>query len=166
MPILNKKAGYPLDTPLELYEEVKPNMVERIEDLEAPLNKVLDELMDGDIIVFQRADLTLGPECELPNVKEYFKDLLFRVEVTFCDKTNPTDPGFIIELSLKMNYEQIAQAVATRLGTDPYLIQFFKNQSYRDGPAGPLRCNYDGTLKDILVYYKPRQPKKIYYQQV
>ncbi|CAG2121900.1 unnamed protein product, partial [Medioppia subpectinata] len=119
-----------------------------------------------DIIVFQRADLNLGPECELPNVKEYFKDLLFRVEVTFCDKTNPTDVGFIIELSLKMNYEQIANAVAQRLGTDPYLIQFFKNQSYRDGPAGPLRCNYDGTLKDILVYYKPRQPKKIYYQQL
>ena len=105
-------------------------MVERIEDLEAPLNKVLDELMDGDIIVFQRADLNLGPECELPNVKEYFKDLFFRVELTFCDKTNPTDPGFTMELSLKMNYEQIANAVAQRLGTDPYLIQFFKNQRF------------------------------------
>ncbi|XP_054155064.1 ubiquitin carboxyl-terminal hydrolase 7-like [Oppia nitens] len=166
IPILNSKAGYPSDTPLELYEEVKPNLVERIEDLDAPLNKVLDELMDGDIIVFQRADFNLGPECELPNVKEYFKDLFFRVEVTFCDKTNPTDAGFTIELSLKMNYEQIANAVAQRLGTDPYLIQFFKNQSYRDGPGGPLRCNYDGTLKDILIFYKPRQPKKIYYQQL
>lgn len=45
-------------------------------------------------------------------------------------------------------------------------LQFIVNHSYRDGPAGPLRCNYDGTLKDILIFYKPRQPKKIYYQQV
>lgn len=103
-------------------------MVERIEDLEQPLNKVLDELMDGDIIVFQRADLNLGPEVELPNVKEYFKDLFYRVEVTFCDKTIPNDQGFTMELSLKMNYDQIANAVAQRLGTDPYLIQFFKTQ--------------------------------------
>lgn len=47
-------------------------MVERIGDLELPLEKVLDELMDGDIIVFQRADLNLAG-CELPTVKEYFR---------------------------------------------------------------------------------------------
>ena len=27
-----------------------------------------------------------------------------------------------------------------------------------------IKCNFDGTLKDILVYYKPRQMKKIFYQ--
>ncbi|RWS24472.1 ubiquitin carboxyl-terminal hydrolase 7-like protein, partial [Leptotrombidium deliense] len=164
IPILNKKAGFPIDTPLELYEEVKPNMVERIEDNDQPLNKVLEELMDGDIIVFQRADLNLGPDCELPTVKDYFKDLYNRVEVTFCDKTIPNDSGFTMELSLKMNYDHIANAVAQRLGTDPYLIQFYKPQSYRDGPSGPIKCNYDGTLKDILFFCKPRQPKKLYYQ--
>ena len=103
-------------------------MVEQIEDLEQPLNKVLEELMDGDIIVFQRTDV--GAECELPTVKDYFKDLVLRVEVTFCDKSVPSDAGFTMELSLKMNYEQIACAVAQRLGTDPYLIQFFKPTGY------------------------------------
>lgn len=38
-----------------LYEEVKPNIVDPIEDLDLPLEKVLEELMDGDIIVFQKA---------------------------------------------------------------------------------------------------------------
>lgn len=163
LPILNKKAGFEPDTLLDLYEEVKPSSVEKFSDLDQPLNKVLDELMDGDIIVFQKADFDPA-DLELPTVKDYYKDLYFRVEVIFCDKTVPNDPGFSIELSLKMTYDQIAQAVAQRLGTDPYLIQFFKPTGYRDAPSGPIRCNFEGTLKDILVYYKMKQQKKLYYQ--
>jgi ubiquitin carboxyl-terminal hydrolase 7 len=102
----------------------------------------------------------------LPTVKDYFRDLFHRVEVTFCDKTISNDTGFTMELSQKMNYEQIAAAVAQRLGTEPDLIQFYKPQGYRDGPSGAIKCNYDGTLKDLLVFYKPRQPKKLYYQQL
>lgn len=41
IPILNERAGFPLDTELDLYEEIKPNMVERIENLNEPLEKVL-----------------------------------------------------------------------------------------------------------------------------
>lgn len=37
--------------------------------------------MDGDIIVFQRADLIDDPSLELPTCPEYFKDYSFRVEV-------------------------------------------------------------------------------------
>ena len=37
---------------------------------------------------------------------------------------------------------------------------------YRDGPGNPLRHNYEGTLWDLLQFFKPRQPKKLYYQQV
>lgn len=162
LPILNKKAGFEPDTLLDLYEEVKLTSVEKIADLDQPLNKVLDELMDGDIIVFQKAEY--DPDLELPTVKDYFRDLSFRVEVTFCDKSVPNDPGFSIELSQKMNYDQIAQAVAQRLDTDPYLIQFFKPTGYRDAPSGPIRCNFEGTLKDILIFYKSKQPKKLYYQ--
>ena len=58
----------------------------------------------------------------------YFRDLFYRVEVTFCDKTLPNDPGFNVELSQRMNYDQLARIVAQRLGTDPYLLQFFKSQ--------------------------------------
>lgn len=51
---------------------MKPNVVERIENIDMPLEKVLDELMDGDIIVFQRADLNFA-DYELPTAKEYFR---------------------------------------------------------------------------------------------
>ncbi|XP_064603934.1 ubiquitin carboxyl-terminal hydrolase 7-like isoform X2 [Liolophura sinensis] len=165
LPELCSRARFPRDTPLILFEEVKPNMLERLETFDLPLEKALDELMDGDIIVFQKDEL----DCEtyeLPTAKDYFRDLYFRIDVTFCDKTNPSDTGFTLELSLRMNYDQIAKAVALHLQTDPYLLQFFKSQGYRDGPGNAIRCTFDGTLKDLLTCSKPRQPRKLYYQQL
>lgn len=165
IPILNERAGFEPECELILYEEIKPNIVERIEEYDKPLERVLEELMDGDIILFQKDD----PEemtGDLSTCRDYFRDLFHRVEVTFIDKTIVNDPGFTMELSQRMNYDQMAKAVAQRLDTDPYLLQFFKSQNYRDGPGNPLRCTFEGTLKDLLVYFKPRQQKKIYYQQL
>ena len=64
-----------------LYEEIKPNMLEKIEDLDKPLEHVLEELMDGDIIVFQK-DPGLQERTQqyrLPTSREYFRDLFYRV---------------------------------------------------------------------------------------
>ncbi|CAG2239267.1 UBP15 [Mytilus edulis] len=165
LPDLCRRAGFPVGTPLLLFEEVKPNMVERIESHDLPIEKSLEELMDGDIIVFQKDGLDIH-QYDLPTARDYFKDLYYRVEVIFCDKAIPNDPGFSLDLSLRMNYEQMANAVATYLQTDPYLLQFFKPQSYREGPGNPIRCTYEGNLKDLLLYAKPRQPRKLYYQQL
>lgn len=41
-------------TILYVLQEVKPNLTERIQDYDVSLDKALDELMDGDIIVFQK----------------------------------------------------------------------------------------------------------------
>ena len=49
-----ERAGFQQETSLILYEEVKPNLTERIQDYDVSLDKALDELMDGDIIVFQK----------------------------------------------------------------------------------------------------------------
>lgn len=37
---------------------------------------------------------------------------------------------------------------------------------YKDSPGHPLRCTFDGTLKDLLVCPKPKGIKKIFYQQL
>jgi len=71
IPILNERAGFPPDTELALYEEIKPNLVEKIDNLTEPLEKVLEELMDGDIIVFQKEGD--NEMYELPTCREYFK---------------------------------------------------------------------------------------------
>lgn len=165
VPELNRKAGFLVNTPLLIFEEVKPNLIERLEDLSLPIEKLLDELMDGDIIVFQRED-DGNANYEFPTAKEYFRDLFYQVEVTFCDKQVINDPGFTLELSIRMNYDQMAHAVAQHLNCDPYYLQFFKSQGYRDGPGNPVKCTFEGSLKDLLIYTKPRQPKKVYYQQL
>jgi len=67
-----------------------------------------------------------------------YSDLFYRTEVTFCDKQVFNDPGFTLELSQKMNYDQVANAVAQHLNTDPYLLQFFRSQGYH-----LLQCNDD-----------------------
>ena len=60
------------------------------------------------------------------NTIYFCRDLYYRIDVTFCDKAIPNDPGFTLELSQRMNYDQMANAVARHLSTDPYLLQFFK----------------------------------------
>lgn len=166
LPKLCALASIPTDSELILWEEIKPNMLERIEDTNQPLEHILEELMDGDIIVFQK-DPGENHNFELPTARDYFRDLFYKVEVNFCDKNIPNDVGFNLELSQRMNYEQLAKKVGAHLDTDPYLLQFFKTMSYsRDGPGHPLRCNYEGTLKDLLVYFRPKQVKRIYYQRL
>lgn len=85
-------------------------------------------ITDGDVIIFEKKyrDETL----ELPTCDDYFRDLLYRIEVTFVDKTNPNDVGFSLELSQRMTYDQMASAVGQKINVNPYEIQFFKCQKW------------------------------------
>ncbi|KAK3717321.1 hypothetical protein QZH41_011551 [Actinostola sp. cb2023] len=154
LPFLCEQAGLPQGTPLMLFEEVKMYYAEQIKDLNESLEKGVEELTDGDIICYQRQ----------VNITIIEGDLHNQVEVLFCDKNNFSDPGFTVMLSKRMTYMQVAKAVAAHVEVDPMKIQFFKGQIYRDAPGNPLPCTYDGTLRDLLIYYKPRGPKKLYYQ--
>jgi len=51
-------------------QEVKPNLVEEISPQTASLEKILDELMDGDILVFQRNEADLHDHA---TAKSYFR---------------------------------------------------------------------------------------------
>lgn len=164
VPDLVQRASLPAGTPLAIYEEIRPNYLEKVDDLEKPLEHVLEELMDGDIIVFQKA--TADGNYRLPTCHDYFRDLFYKVEVTFVDKNNQNDPGFTLTLSQRTEYDQMVNAAAKYLEVDPTYLQFFKTQSYREAPGHALRCTYDGTLKDLLVYFRPKQPKKMFYQKL
>lgn len=124
-PIVREKAGLPKGTPIALYEEEVHNMLRDVKDYDRLLFEVINHLADGDIFVFHREDVP--PDPEFPTIRDYYNDLQQRVEVLFCDKNNPSDPGVLIELSLKMDYHQWANALAVRLGTDAALLQFYKN---------------------------------------
>jgi len=55
-------------------QEVKPNLVEETDESKynLPIEKSLDELMDGDILIFQKSCPNLNSYA-LPTPKEYFR---------------------------------------------------------------------------------------------
>jgi len=166
VPILNAKVGLRANTPLILYEEVRPDCCNLVDDQNKSLKEVLEDLMSGDIICFQKDDIsTYSKSVKLPTVVDYFRDLNNRIEVVLCDKNIPNDTGFVLELSKDMNYDELSKAVAQRLNTEPDLIQFYKIQSsYRTEPSQPIKCNFDGTLKELFPAQKPRLARKLFYQ--
>ena len=55
------------------------------------------------------------------------RDLQNRVEVLFCDKNVVNDPGFIVNLSLRMNYMQVCFSFLFLSGP---VSLFFKNGTW------------------------------------
>ncbi len=72
----------------------------------------------------------------------------------------------IFKISPSLIPPQMVTAVAKHLDVDPTYLQFFKAQTYRDAPGQALRCTFDGTLKDLLVFCRPKVPKRMFYQQL
>ena len=81
----------------------------------------------------------------MPFCHDYLKEVCSEVQVTFLDKTSPSDPGFSLTLRKKMNYKQFASAAAQRLGVDPNSLKFF----FHDKTA--IGCNCPLTLMQILI---------------
>ncbi|XP_046648713.1 ubiquitin carboxyl-terminal hydrolase 7-like isoform X3 [Daphnia pulicaria] len=163
IPSLRQRAGLPPHTQLELYEEVKPGMIDTIEHIDKPLETNLEELMDGDIICYQKYDPEVMGSL-LGTLKKNFYDLLHRIEVTFCDKTNPLDvTGFTLSMSEDLGYDQVARLVGDRIGYPPNMLQFFKSQGYREGPGPSIRYHWETSLKEMVTSAKVKQPKKLFY---
>lgn len=148
-PYMWERAGLSPNTPLLLYEEVKPNLIERI-DPNLQLGEV-DEIRDGDIICFQRANLPF-PRLSFPTVDEYFRELYNRCEISFYDKNMPTDPGFTLTLNQRMTYMEMAQAVGQHLNVEPRMLQFFRPQltTQRNFSQFPIRSTIEGCLRDFV----------------
>ncbi|KAJ3011309.1 hypothetical protein HKX48_006911, partial [Thoreauomyces humboldtii] len=124
IPFLVKKANLPEDTPLKLFEEIKPDMIDLLKP-KATFSS--GELGDGDILCFQR-DLTPQEAAELPDpnqaeIPAYFEALRNRVTVTFKEKGHDRENGTSIVLSKKMNYANIATQLAKRIGAEAEKIR-------------------------------------------
>ena len=55
-----------------ILQEVKPNFLEELPSHDLPMEKMLEELMDGDIIVFQKYEPDAN-HYDLPTAKDYFR---------------------------------------------------------------------------------------------
>lgn len=92
---LNGRMGWPRDTELVLYQEQGMKVLSLQESLDQAIQP---ELVDGEILIFERKEEeAVMAEYELPTVQDYFRDLMYRVEVTFVDKTIPNDAGWVFD---------------------------------------------------------------------
>ncbi|ORY71585.1 uncharacterized protein BCR38DRAFT_331168 [Pseudomassariella vexata] len=175
VPILSKKMGWgeklPPGEQLAMWEEIKPSM---IETLKAKQSLKAAELQDGDIICFQRvperkaSGEILGKITRLgdkpsdgvvkrwdhfDDARDFYdflcwkKDVRFYPHPTRCDKEYDS---FILTLSSKISYDQLAERVADGLKVDPTHIRFWSVNATSGNPKGPIRRTANQTLHQIL----------------
>eukprot|EP00127_Corallochytrium_limacisporum_P005023 Clim_evm19s197 gene=Clim_evmTU19s197 len=163
-PQMRTLANLPESTPLAVYEEVKPQMIEPC----GPDRTLREcELQNGDILVFMKdkdgmdmdengATATgSGANVRLPDPPAFFEDLGLRIKVTFkelnTDANTKESKDFELELSKAMDYKTVATAVSRHLGLDSDQIQITGYSYVHDRPMHTFprdsMLNLDQMLK-------------------
>lgn len=157
VPIINKTMGWPLNTNLRLWEEIKPFMIDNV-----PLDRTIleSELFNGDIITFEKIESPEFYETQIPpggfqQPSEYYDFLCLRVKIRFHHRSDPeiekdgifdtsssSMEDYVIWISKKASYEQMAVKLAEHINVDPNHLQFFVV-----GSNGQLR----GAVKRVNV---------------
>jgi ubiquitin carboxyl-terminal hydrolase 7 len=177
VPIISKKMGWgdklPSGEQLMMWEEIKPTM---IETLKAKQSLKAAELQDGDIVCFQRVpDRKASGEIlgKIPRLnekptdvgatrrwdhfddaREFYDFLFWKRDIRFYPHPTRCDPkeheSFILTLSSKIGYDQLAERVADRLKVDPTHLRFFTVNAANGTPKGPVRRAPNQMLHQIL----------------
>jgi ubiquitin carboxyl-terminal hydrolase 7 len=174
VPDFNKKKGFPVNTPLILFEEIKPDMIEEI-----PLknNSTTAEIGNGDIICFQKAlteeqvsYLRKDPNA-IVSIPKFFEFVKSKVLVTFREREDKEDEHFVpasreffefkLELLKHMNYDEVARAVAEHIKLDdPMKLRFYvgNNNEYiersEDIKLNSLVTNTRFSSTSNTIYYE------------
>ncbi|RIB23989.1 ICP0-binding domain of ubiquitin-specific protease 7-domain-containing protein [Gigaspora rosea] len=106
IPILCEKMKFPPHTPLKIYEEIKPNI---IDEMKPNLTFQRSEIQNGDIICFQKAltdeevqgHITAGRICDIP---AFYESLSMRIIVDFKPKYEDSEPNTEFKLVLNKKY--------------------------------------------------------------
>jgi ubiquitin carboxyl-terminal hydrolase 7 len=176
VPVIAKRMGWgdklPAGEQLAMWEEIKPSM---IESLKAKQTLKAAELQDGDIICFQKVnERKLSGEVlgKLPRLgdrnsdepkpkrwdrfddaKAFYDFLYFKREVRLdphprCEKADLE--SFILTLSSKVTYDQLAERVGDYLDVEPTHLRFFTANATTGAPKGAVRRAINSTLAQIL----------------
>ncbi|CAJ0637306.1 11152_t:CDS:10, partial [Entrophospora sp. SA101] len=144
-PFLCEKKDLPPNTPLSVYEEIKPNM---IEEMKPKSTFQQSEIQDGDIICYQR---TLTE-------REYgiIKGILHK---------NRDPKEFELVLNKKMTYDAVAEEVGTYLNTEPLKLRF---TSATGAPKNIIKRTTTQSLTDMIqtTYSNNGTPPLLYYEML
>ncbi|TDL18071.1 hypothetical protein BD410DRAFT_806893 [Rickenella mellea] len=121
---INERMRWPTGTPLQLFEEIKPGMIEL---MKPKMTFAQSGVQDGDVICFQvemseKETHDLDAQGLFSNPIQFYDFLQNRVLILFRPKNEVPDenlyPEFELTLSKKMNYDHMAAKVADYLKHD------------------------------------------------
>ncbi|KAH8833816.1 hypothetical protein DL96DRAFT_465037 [Flagelloscypha sp. PMI_526] len=155
VPLINERMRWAPNTPLKLWEEIKPGM---IEILKQKLSFAQCEIQDGDIVCFQ-VDISESQAQELEasgmdsNPVKYYDFLQNRVMITFrpkLEEPSDTHPEFPLVLSKKQNYDAMSMKVADYLHHDSIKLRFTTTNHQNYQPKHILKRSLNQSISDII----------------
>ncbi|SCV67019.1 BQ2448_5665 [Microbotryum intermedium] len=172
--MINDRMGFPPSTPLKIYEEIKPNMIEL---MKMKATFLQSEIQDGDIVCFQ-VDMTerdsLPQDLDKQNMFttpiQFYDFFLNRVVVTFKPKYDDANAKeeFEITLSKKNNYDQMAGRVGERLKHDPLKLRFTQANGQNGQPKTIVRRQGSMTVAELVSpsYNMTHAANLLYYEML
>ncbi|KAJ7046714.1 hypothetical protein C8F04DRAFT_1307881 [Mycena alexandri] len=154
--VINERMRWQPGTPLKLYEEIKPGMIEL---MKPKLSFAQSEIQDGDVICFQ-VDLTEKESHDLDsqglhsNPIHHYDFLQNRVLIVFRPKLVEIDadhPEFDLTLSKKQNYDIMSQRAGDRLGHDPIKLRFTTTHATNGTPKSLLKRSLNQSIAEIMA---------------
>ncbi|PPQ74003.1 hypothetical protein CVT26_006372 [Gymnopilus dilepis] len=154
LPIINEKMRWTPGTPLKLYEEIKPGMIEL---MKPKLSFSQSEIQDGDVICFQ-VDL---PEKEIHDLEsqglysnpvQFYDFLQNRVMIIFKPKFEDADSDgeFNLVLSKKQNYDIMSVKAGEYLRHDPIKLRFTTTNPTTGQPKMVLKRSLNQSISEIM----------------
>ncbi|KAJ3862479.1 hypothetical protein EV359DRAFT_74151 [Lentinula novae-zelandiae] len=158
VPIINERMRWTPGTPVKLYEEIKPGMIEL---MKPKLSFAQSEIQDGDVICFQ-VDL---PEKEIHDLESqglhsnpiHFYDFIQnRVMIIFRPKYEDSDhdhPEFSLILSKKQNYDTMSIKAGEYLRHDPIKLRFTTTHANNGNAKSVLKRSLNQSIAEIMAPY-------------
>jgi ubiquitin carboxyl-terminal hydrolase 7 len=169
VPLINEMMKWPVKTELQLFEEIKPTMIEPIKGKQTFHQA---EIQDGDIICFQKAltdkELEALKERKLcKDAKEFYDMLVNLTSIRFLPKQDGQE-DFILTLSKKNTYDEVAEKVAAHVGVPPTHLRFFTVNANTGQIRGQIKRTPSMTLQLMVTsqYYATTQVahNQLYYE--
>ncbi|CAL1704393.1 unnamed protein product [Somion occarium] len=172
IPLINERMRWTPGTPLKLYEEIKPGMIEL---MKPKLTFTQSEIQDGDIICFQ-VDISekelhdLENQGLYSNPSQFYDFLQNRVMIVFRPKFEEADhenPEFSLVLSKKQNYDIMSAKVGEFLRHDPIKLRFTTTHPNNGAPKSVLKRSLNPSISEIVApSYASTQSTVILYEKL
>ncbi|EGN95429.1 hypothetical protein SERLA73DRAFT_76534 [Serpula lacrymans var. lacrymans S7.3] len=155
-PVINERMRWTPGTPLKLYEEIKPGMIEL---MKPKLTFAQSEIQDGDVICFQvehseKEIHDLDSQGLYSNPTQFYDFLQNRVMIVFRPKFEEPDhdhPEFSLILSKKHNYDIMSQKAGEFLRHDPIKLRFTTTHATNGAPKSVLKRSLNQSIAEIMV---------------